>query len=148
TLNVSFGNPNLLPEFINSYELGYLKYWDNTSFNTTVFYRRTNDQIQRFREFDPETGVTSSTFLNLASGSSYGVELIGTYNPFKWWRLNASASGFRVELNDAGGDTELSNNRLAWNAKLNSTMTVWKDLAIQVSADYRSPSPHIQGIMQ
>lgn len=148
TLNVRFGNPELLPEFINSYELGYLKYWDNTSFNTTVFYRRTNDQIQRFREFNPATGVTSTTFLNLASGSSYGVELVGTYNPFKWWRMNASASGFRVELNDAGGETELSNNQWTWNAKFNSNMTVWKDLAVQVSADYRAPMADIQGQMQ
>jgi outer membrane receptor protein involved in Fe transport len=148
TLNIRFGNPELLPEFINSYELGYLKYWDNTSFNSTVFYRRTNDQIQRFRTFDPETGVTSTTFLNLASGSSYGVELIGTYNPFKWWRLNGSVSGFRVELNDVGGDTELSNNQLTWNAKLNSNMTVWKDLGIQISANYRAPMVDIQGQMQ
>ncbi|SIQ60408.1 outer membrane beta-barrel family protein [Pontibacter lucknowensis] len=148
TLNIRSGNPELLPEFINSYELGYLKYWDNTSFNTTVFYRRTNDQIQRFRTFDAATGVTSTTFLNLASGSSYGVELVGTYNPYKWWRLNASVSGFRVELNDAGGDTELSNDQWTWNSKLNSTMTVWKDLAIQVSANYRAPMADIQGQMQ
>ncbi|WP_299705430.1 outer membrane beta-barrel family protein [uncultured Pontibacter sp.] len=148
TLNIRFGNPELLPEFINSYELGYLKYWDNSSFNTTVFYRRTNDQIQRFRTFDAASGVTSTTFLNLASGSSYGVELVGTYNPFKWWRLNASVSGFRVELNDAGGDTELSNDQWTWNSKLNSNMTVWKDLAIQVSANYRAPMANIQGQMQ
>lgn len=137
-----------MPEFINSLELGYLKYWNNTSFNSTVFYRRTNDQIQRFRTFDPESGVTSTTFLNLASGTSYGIELVGTYNPFRWWRLNGSVSGFRVELNDAGGDTELSNNQLTWNAKLNSNMTVWKDLAIQVSANYRAPMADIQGQMQ
>jgi outer membrane receptor protein involved in Fe transport len=148
SLNLRRGNPELLPEFINSFELGYLKYWDNTSFNTTVFYRRTNDQIQRFRTFDPVSGVTATTFLNLASGSSYGVELVGTYNPFKWWRLNASVSGFRVELNDVGGDTELSNDQWTWNSKLNSTMTVWKDLAIQVSADYRAPMANIQGQMQ
>jgi outer membrane receptor protein involved in Fe transport len=148
TLNIRSGNPELLPEFINSYELGYLKYWDNSSFNTTVFYRRTNDQIQRFRTFDPASGVTSTTFLNLASGSSYGIELVGTYNPVKWWRLNASLSGFRVELNDVQGDTELSNDQWTWNSKLNSSMTVWKDLAIQVSADYRAPMADIQGQMQ
>ncbi|MHC2992741.1 hypothetical protein OB13_14540, partial [Pontibacter sp. HJ8] len=148
TLNVRSGNPALLPEFINSYELGYLKYWDNSSFNTTVFYRRTNDQIQRFRSFDPSSGVTSTTFLNLNSGSSYGLELVGTYSPYKWWRLNASASGFRVELNDVQGDTELSNNQWTWNSKLNSDMTVWEDLSIQVSADYRAPMADIQGQMQ
>ncbi|QCR23703.1 TonB-dependent receptor domain-containing protein [Pontibacter sp. SGAir0037] len=144
--NIRSGNPLLRPEYINSLELGYLRYWDNSSFNTSLFYRRTNDQVQRFRTF--EEGVTYTTFINLASSSSYGIELIGTHNPYKWWRLNGSVSGFRVELNDAQGDTEVSNSQLSWNAKLNSTLTVWSDLAIQVSANYRSPMADIQGRME
>ncbi|RDV15567.1 TonB-dependent receptor [Pontibacter diazotrophicus] len=144
-LNIRSGNPELLPEYINSLELGYLKYWDNSSFNTSVFYRHTTDQVQRFRTFDQ--GVTYTTFINLSDNSSYGVELVGTHNPFKWWRMNASVSGFRIELNDTQGDTELSTNQLSWNAKLNSTMTVWEDLAVQLSANYRSPMVNIQGRM-
>ncbi|GAB3531020.1 outer membrane beta-barrel family protein [Pontibacter brevis] len=144
-LNIRSGNPELLPEYINSLELGYLKYWGNSSFNTSVFYRRITDQVQRFRTF--EQGVTYTTFVNLSNSSSYGIELVGTHNPYKWWRMNASVSGFQVELNDTQGDTELSTNQFSWNAKLNSTMTVWKDLAIQVSANYRSPMVNIQGRM-
>ncbi len=145
-VNIRAGNPLLLPEYINSAELGHLKYWGNSSFNSTVFYRRINDQIQRFRTF--EQGVTYTSFINLSNSSSYGVEFVGTHNPYKWWRMNASVSGFRVELNDTQGDTELSNNQLSWNAKYNSTFTVWNDLAIQVSANYRSPMVDIQGRME
>jgi outer membrane receptor protein involved in Fe transport len=144
-LNIRSGNPELLPEYINSLELGYLKYWDNSSFNSSVFYRRTTDQVQRFRTF--EQGVTYTTFINLSDNSSYGMEFVGTYNPYKWWRMNTSVSGFRIELNDTQGGTELSTNQLSWNAKFNSTMTVWEDLAIQLSANYRSPMVNIQGRM-
>lgn len=147
TLNVSVGNPRLLPEYINSLEFGYLKYWGSTSFTSTVFYRRTNDQIQRVREVR-DNGVIYTTFANLTSGTSYGVELVGTYSPYKWWRLNGSVSGFKTELNDSGGDTELSNNQWSWTSKLNSTMTVWEDLSIQLSADYRAPMATLQGRME
>ncbi|MFT2007186.1 TonB-dependent receptor domain-containing protein [Pontibacter sp. 13R65] len=147
-LNIRFGNPRLNPEFINSLELGHLRYWENSSLNTSLFYRRTSNQVQRFREFNPETGVTTTSFINLNTGSNYGAEVVATHSFTNWWRLNGSVSGFRTELNDSRGDTELSNNQFSWNTKLNSTMTVWKDMAIQVSGQYRAPMVTIQGRME
>ncbi|TXK38152.1 TonB-dependent receptor [Pontibacter qinzhouensis] len=147
-LNIRFGNPRLNPEFINSLELGHLRYWENSSLNTSLFYRRTTNQVQRFREFNSETGVTTTSFINLSTGSNYGAEVVATHSFSNWWRLNGSISGFRTELNDSRGDTELSNNQFSWNTKLNSTMTVWKDMAIQVSGQYRAPMVTIQGRME
>lgn len=161
--NVDYGNPELKPEFINSLELGYLKYWGNSSFNITTFYRHTTDQIQRFRTVQPllgENGLpeldeqgnpvnrTETTFLNLSSGTSYGVELSATHSLTNWWKLNGGITGFQTELNDAQGDTELSNSQLSWNAKLNSTATILKNLDIQLSGSYRAPMVTIQGRME
>ena len=149
--DVDFGNPRLDPEFINSLELGYLKYWGSSSVNVSTFYRHTTDQIQRLRQpaVVTENGETytrlETTFLNLSSGTSYGVELGATHTIDKWWRLNGSLSGFRTELNDTQGDTELSNQQLSWNTRINSTMTVWEDLNIQLNAFYRAPMATIQG---
>ncbi|WP_162051492.1 outer membrane beta-barrel family protein [Pontibacter pamirensis] len=149
--DVDFGNPRLNPEFINSLESGYLKYWGNSSFNISTFYRHTTDQIQRLRQpaVVTEDGETftrlETTFINLSSGSSYGVELAATHTVGNWWRLNGSLSGYRTELNDSQGDTELSNSMLSWNTRVNSTMTVWEDLDIQLNAFYRAPMATIQG---
>ncbi|MFD3001415.1 TonB-dependent receptor domain-containing protein [Pontibacter toksunensis] len=149
--DVDFGNPQLNPEFINSLELGYLKYWGSSSFNVSTFYRHTTDQIQRLRRpaVVTEDGETftrlETTFINLASGASYGVEFAGTHTVGNWWRLNGSLSGFRTDLNDSQGDTELSNSQFSWNTRVNSTMTVWKDLDIQANAFYRAPMATIQG---
>ncbi|MBF9251738.1 TonB-dependent receptor [Pontibacter sp. 172403-2] len=152
--NVDYGNPNLKPEFVNSLELGYIRYWGNISLNSTVFYRHTTDEIERFRtpiiivsNGDSIPG-TETTFLNLSSNASYGVELGINYPVTNWWRLNGSVSGFRTQLSTTQGDTELSNSQLSWNAKANSNMTVWKDMDIQLSAFYRAPSADIQGRME
>ncbi|WP_158607183.1 outer membrane beta-barrel family protein [Pontibacter oryzae] len=149
--DVDYGNPKLNPEYINSLELGYLKYWGNSSANLSTFYRRTTNQVQRLRQEaqvteDGETYTRfETTFLNLASGSSYGLEFGATHTIGNWWRLNGSLSGFRTELNDTQGDTELSNQQLSWNTRINSTMTVWNHLDIQLNAYYRAPTATIQG---
>ncbi|WP_299822437.1 TonB-dependent receptor [uncultured Pontibacter sp.] len=150
--SVQYGNPNLKPEFVNSLELGYLKYWGEASINATVFYRHTLDEIERFRL--PTTFLvdgkpaTETTFLNISDNKAYGAELGFNYPVAKWWRLNGSISGFRTQLNTGQGDTELSNAQLSWNSKLNSTFTVWEDLNIQLSGFYRAPMPDIQGRME
>ncbi|WP_162427848.1 TonB-dependent receptor domain-containing protein [Pontibacter pudoricolor] len=152
--NVRFGNPELKPEFVNSLELGYLRYMGDASFNGTFFYRHTTDEIERFRtptkvivNKDTIPG-TEVTFLNLASNASYGVELGANYPVTNWWKLNASISGFMTELNTTQNDTELSSSQVSWNTKLNSTMTVWKNMDIQLSGFYRAPTADIQGRME
>ncbi|WP_266203871.1 TonB-dependent receptor domain-containing protein [Pontibacter kalidii] len=152
--NLSYGNPFLDPEFVNSLELGYLLYWGQASFNATMFYRHTTDEIERFRE--PATIVvngveepgTQTTFINLSDNTSYGFEFGANYPVTNWWRLNASWSGFRTELSTTQNETELSSTQFSWNSKLNSTMTVWKDLDIQLSGFYRAPRNDIQGQME
>lgn len=152
--SVRYGNPELKPEFVNSLELGYLRYWGQASFNATMFFRHTTDEIERFRTTSTllvdETGEpgTETTFINLSDNRSYGFEFGANYPVTDWWKLNASWSGFRTELNTTQGDTELSNAQFSWNSKLNSNMTVWNDLDIQLSAFYRAPRADIQGRME
>lgn len=151
--NISYGNPELKPEFINSLELGYLRYWGQASLNATVFYRHTTDGIERFRQAtdvvnDKGEPGTETTFINLSNNRSYGFEF-STNSPItNWWRVNASWSGYRTELSTTQNDTELSNAQFNWGAKLNSNMKVWKDLDIQLSGSYRAPRADIQGRME
>ncbi|GGG07748.1 outer membrane beta-barrel family protein [Pontibacter amylolyticus] len=152
--SVHYGNPELKPEFVNSLELGYLKYWGEASINATVFYRHTMDEIERFRKAtqvivgNDTIPATETTFLNISDNRAYGAELGFNYPATKWWRINGSISGFRTQLNTTQGDTELSNAQFSWNSKVNSTFTVWEDLNIQLSGFYRSPMADIQGRME
>lgn len=157
--NLYYGNPNLNPEFVNSLELGYLHYWGQASVNATMFYRHTTDEIERFREstvvilnptsITPDTiPATETTFINLSDNTSYGFEFGFNYPVTDWWKLNGSWSGFRTELSTTQNDTELSSTQFSWNAKLNSNVTVWKDLDIQLSGFYRAPRNDIQGQME
>ncbi len=45
--NISFGNPNLTPEYSNAYEINYLKNWENHTLSLSGYYRTTEDVIER-----------------------------------------------------------------------------------------------------
>src|SRR5690554_2129637 len=49
-LNLMRGNPDLEPEYINSFELGYEKMWKSASLTSTLYFKQTVDRIQRIRQ--------------------------------------------------------------------------------------------------
>lgn len=140
SLNIQYGNPELNPEFINSIELGYSKFFGKTSLTSSVFYKITNDAISNFTILN-EDGVTETTWRNLAKNSSYGIELTASHPLFDWLRLNGSVSYFNTKFEGQN----LSTNDYSWLGKLNTTFMFSKDFNIQVNANYNSPIVTVQG---
>jgi outer membrane receptor protein involved in Fe transport len=133
---VRSGNPDLKPEYINSLEAGYAKFWDNSSINASVFYKKLNNVINRMLVLD-DNGVSHMFPQNQTSGESYGFELVGEYQLLKWWKLNGNASYFRNIIK--GSDPSLSNSNYTYTGRLMSTMTLPKNFNIQLTGFYRGP---------
>lgn len=140
------GNPYLKPEYIDSYELGHMKYWDKTSLNSSVFYKQINDAIQR-----RITYVGTDQYMkpeNISTGTSYGLEFIVSQTFTKWWKATGTFSYFKTIMKGTETNgSDLTNSNYSWTAKLNSTMTLPKNLSIQLTANYRGPMATIQGSM-
>lgn len=138
-LNIRFGNPNLRPELINSFELSHLWYGKSTSLTSTAFYRATTDNVTRYRRLR-EDGVTEQTYLNLANSSSYGVEFVLNQDITRWWKANGNFSYFMATIQgDPNTPDVLTRSNSSWNARVNSNMTIMKGFDTQVSINYRSP---------
>lgn len=135
SLNIVYGNPNLKPQYLNSYELGYATTLGVTSLTSNLFYRRTNNMISTVSRLMPNGG-TISTFENIAKSASYGVELIVLQPLASWWRVNANFSYFNASVED----NNISNESNSWTTKINSVMTMWEGLQFQFSFNYYSPS--------
>ncbi|MFZ4412539.1 MAG: TonB-dependent receptor domain-containing protein [Bacteroidales bacterium] len=146
-LMIRYGNPYLKPEYINSFELGHSKYWNKTSFYTSVYYRQINDVIKRIAFLDTITAVSNMTSENLSKGISYGVDFILEQEILKWWRVNASFSYFRSIIEGNSIDGNISTDNYSWTSKLNSTMNFGKSFSVQISANYRAPIITPQGKM-
>src|SRR5690606_672659 len=141
----SEGNPELKPQFTNSYELGYLQRFKGGSINATAFYRKVNDMIFRSLERNPHDSlIINQRWINYDDSESYGIELSANYKPLKWWNFNASFDIFANKF-------YLNNEEITgtpWNFRINNNFTVVKDLSIQNFFMYRGPFKFIQGEMQ
>jgi len=156
----SFGNPNLVPQFTNSYEANYTKRIKNGSITGGVFYRSITDEINRAIYVDRlDLNKTILTFDNFDKTSAYGVELSTNYKPLKWWSINGSFDlfsqtqrGLTETLNTT--DPEPSEEDIvaqrvkvdntAWNLRMNNSFTVTKALTLQAFGFYRGRNKSIQ----
>lgn len=143
---IRYGNPNLKPEYINSYEIGHSIFWKKTSINSSLFYRQINDVIKRYGFVDSNR-ITHMTSENLSSGKSYGIEIVAEQTIVKWWRVNANFSYFRTIIEGDKENTSLTNDNYSWTSKLNSNMMLPKGIMFQLSGFYRGPMVTAQGEM-
>ena len=145
-LNLRTGNPNLTPEFVNSFELGYLATIKKSSINITAFYRQRNDIITRYTQLLEGTSdgenytYTLTSYQNLDKSQNFGFEVVYGQQIWKFWKINLNGNFYRVIIDsDSLIDENLSRD-WAWGFRLNQTFTLSKDWDLQLNFRYRSPS--------
>lgn len=144
SLNLTFGNPALLPQYTNSYELGYSTVLFDFNITSSLFYKQTSGLITQISTLI-NNDVTETTFMNIANAKNYGVELIGNGAFFPWWRFNANVSYFRRDINSPYFADGVSNYSYSYTGRINSTWQLDKTLSFQISSTYNSPSVTAQG---
>lgn len=160
---MSFGNPNLDPEYTNAFELSYNLGVKKINIFTSLYYRQTNnmithygftwcaDSVARYAWWEPYNsqyeGYRASTRLNLSTGYNYGMEFIFDWQVFQWWKLNVSVNLYQSHIEG----TELLNNQstesFQASGKFSSFMTLPHDWTIQVSGQYWAPWLDLQTTM-
>ena len=148
---ISFGNPQLTPEYSNSFSLNYLKTWTQHSLLVSAYYRPTTDVIQRINWQSTEDGMMYSTSKNVAKSQSSGIE--ATLKN-KFWNIldlttNANAyyyklDGFKYVI-DGQEITGEENHSFTWNARMTASVILPYDISIQANTNYRSRQAITQG---
>lgn len=146
TDNRSFfrGNPNLQAEFTNSYELGFLKYLGKGSILSSVYYRHTNDVVERVNIQDEE-GFIQIIPINLATENSYGLELNGNYEFSKKLNMNANFNFYREMTEGEYEGRQLESDNYSWMSRISAKTTLPKNIQAQLSFRYLAPSNTTQG---
>lgn len=146
------GNPNLDPEFTNSFELGHVKYWEKGTLSSSIYYRHTDEVIQRITVRDEVDGDTLFVTKpqNIGIENSYGLEFTFSYTPQKWMRFSGDVNLFRAitegEFVDPTGNLlSLESDALTMSARMSAMITLWKQIESQVRFNYRAPRETTQG---
>ncbi|MBK9099815.1 MAG: TonB-dependent receptor [bacterium] len=142
--NVRIGNPDLLPEFINSLETGLQTILGNVNLSTELYYRQTINKIE-FVRTALEENVTLTTFSNVGEDYSLGGELMLIFDLFGFWNVNLMGNvyNYRVEGNIQG--EAFSNESFNWQTRMNNTFKLWSSTQIQFNLNYNSPTVTSQG---
>ncbi|MFN8308096.1 MAG: TonB-dependent receptor [Ferruginibacter sp.] len=143
SLNLSVGNPGLIPEFTNLLELSYSnQYKAGNSLLATVYFRNTNDLITRYQYKDANPNparadsVIITTYANANRSYTFGLELTGKNKPAKWWDLTTNLNLFNSTIKAGNIPGTVSNSLFSWFAKINNNFKLPKNFSIQLSADY------------
>jgi outer membrane receptor protein involved in Fe transport len=142
--NVRIGNPDLLPEFINSLETGMQTIIGNVNLSTELYYRQTINKIE-FVRTALEDNVTLTTFSNVGEDYSIGGEVMLIFDLFSFWNVNLMGNvyNYRVEGNIQG--EPFSNESFNWQTRVNNTFKLWSATQIQFNLNYNSPTVTSQG---
>ena len=147
----SFGNPALTPEYSNSFSLNYLKTWDAHSVLVSAYYRPTDDVIQRINYQSTTDDKMYSTYMNVASSLSTGLELVMKNQFFRILSLTTTANAYYYKLNgftyDIDGQTVTGDgdDNFTWNARMQASLMLPWDLSVQLTGRYRARQVITQG---
>ncbi|MEM6965604.1 MAG: outer membrane beta-barrel family protein [Bacteroidota bacterium] len=138
------GNPNLDPEFTDSYELGHVKIWEKGSLSSAIFYRHTTDVIARI----VTSQVADTTFRrpeNLTTQDDIGLEFTFSYNPVKWVQFNGDVNLFRSVTDGSNLGDAFQADTYTARGRLTTRGTIRKKTDVQIRLNYRAPRETTQG---
>lgn len=142
---ISIGNPDLKPEYANSYELNYQKRINQSFISASLFYRDTKNVFERSMQLT-DNQVVLLSYDNLNRNRSGGAELMGNIYLKKWWRINVSADGYYYKLTgQLSGTDKNSHTDFYWGGRLNNTFSLKTQTHIQLTAYYHGPTETLQG---
>ena len=144
-LNMHKGNPDLKPEYVNSFEVGARFAFNKFSGFGSVYYRDIDQAISRIKSATNDSALVVS-FMNLDEAKLLGGELAISYKPFGWWAINAGGNLFYTSLKGQYENNEVDNNKFGWNASVSNKFKLPKGFGLQLSAYYRSELPSVMGV--
>jgi outer membrane receptor protein involved in Fe transport len=139
------GDPALLPEYINSVELGMERKFGKQKVNLTGFYRGVDNAIFRVNTVYQEEMVLIRSYTNSGNTRALGAELNADFEAGSRAKffLGGSLYNYRVQ-GDIFGYQE-DNNSTNWSLKGNTNVTLSKQLKFTADFDMISATVTAQG---
>ncbi|MCM4166074.1 hypothetical protein KCTC52924_02986 [Arenibacter antarcticus] len=136
------GNPDLLPEFTDSYEITSIYILGKTSLNLGVYRRYTTDVIERVSTF--ENNVSTYRPENIGTNRANGIEFNTKYNPVKWLTLTGDFNYSQFKREGIFDTTVFDFNGDQWSAKLMTKFKLPLDIDLEMTGNYQSSYQTVQ----
>lgn len=134
--NISTGNPELMPEYTDSYEVNGIFDQGPVSLNAAVYYRYTTDVVEDVSTFENNVSITRPE--NIGTNKATGVEFNAKYDPTNWWSLNGDFNYNYFQREGTFESTSFDFNADQWSARLTSKFGLPADFDVEITANYQS----------
>ncbi|MDP4150063.1 MAG: TonB-dependent receptor [Bacteroidota bacterium] len=142
TLNITRGNPDLVPEFTGSFELSYMKnFKGGNNLLVSAYYKYTQNLITHYQDsgLNPVgKPVLINTYENANNAYTVGAEVTSTNNLTKWWDITANLNIYNSHINTENLLQPSQPALWTWFGKLNSNFKLPANFSIQLTALYQS----------
>lgn len=140
------GNPDLQPEFTDSYEITSIYILGRASLNLGVYHRFTTDVIERVSIF--ENNVNTVRPENIGENNTTGLEFNAKYSPAKWLTLNGDFNYSQFNRDGTFENTVFDFNGNQWSSKLMAKLKLPADFEVETTGNYQSSFRTVQGTMR
>ncbi len=134
--NMFTGNPNLKPEYSDSYEISSIHKINKASFSMSLYHRYTTDIMEDVVTFANNVSVKKPE--NIGTNKATGFEMNGKYSPTRWLSFNGD---FNYNYFDRKGSFDNQNFDFTgkrWRTRLTTKMKLPAKFDIEISGNYRS----------
>lgn len=141
--NISTGNPNLNPEFTDSFEITSILKFNQGSLNFGIYHRATKDVIEDISTF--ENNVTTSQPSNVGTNNGTGVELNAKYSPTNWMTFTTDVNYNSFVRKGQFENLNFDFNGNQWSSRLTGKFKLPLDFTLEATGNYRSKFKTVQG---
>ncbi|CAM4354461.1 outer membrane beta-barrel family protein [Zobellia nedashkovskayae] len=141
--NIRQGNPDLQPEYTDSYEVTSIYVLGKASLNFSVYHRYTTEVIESIYTYEDD--VTISKPENIGTNKATGIEFNGKYSPLKWFSITSDLNYNRF-VREGSLDTQVFDfNADRWSAKVMTKIKLPADIDFEATGNYQSSYETVQG---
>ena len=142
------GNPELDPSYSNGIDLGYLKQFKKITLNSSIYFRRSTDAVNRVAIVTDETvfvnGVETPVIrrlpINLGTVDQFGVEFNASLRMIKGMRTNASVNFFKRIEDGSYQGIPYDSESTSWSGNIRNSYRLPFGVQSQFSLRYRGPN--------
>ncbi|MEM9324235.1 MAG: outer membrane beta-barrel family protein [Bacteroidota bacterium] len=141
--NIRVGNPDLQPEYTDSYEIVSMHTFENFDINYGVYHRYTTDVVERVTFFEDNRNIRRP--VNIGTNRATGVEVNAKYTPNNWLAVNGDLNYFYF---DRDGELEGQSFDFSgewWSAKVTTKFKLPAEIDFEMTGQFQSTVQTLQG---
>lgn len=143
--DIASGNPELKPEYIDAFEINWIKKLGRKgNIGMELYYRNIKNLIER-TETIYEDDILIRLPINIGKARSIGLTASTSYKLNKWWKSDLSFNLYQYSISGEIKKELYESESFNWDSRWTNTFTIKGDWRLQFVSNYHSKTTTVQG---